>query len=44
METNLKKEYDTLRKYEESILEDNKDNLTYKREDFFNIPWNDTSV
>jgi hypothetical protein len=39
MKTNFKKEYEILRKFETTILAKNKEKLTYKREDFYNIPW-----
>jgi hypothetical protein len=42
MTKNLQKEYITMRKVEETFLE--KNNLVFKREDFFNIPWNDPCV
>jgi hypothetical protein len=44
METKLKNEYDILRQHEETILNYSRENLDYKRDDFYNIPWGERCI
>jgi hypothetical protein len=44
MPKNLINEYNTILEVEKATLKKYKDNLSYKRDDFFNIPWSDSCI